>query len=363
MGGICFFNTAIAWGGGEKWHFEVSAYLHAKGYKVWVVAHSKSELLRRLKASNIPCVGINISNTSFLNPLQHGRLRQLLSKEKLDSIVLNLSRDVKIAGSCAKAVGIKRIIYRRGSAIPIANTFLNRYYFRSVITDVLANSEATKKTVLQNNPRLFPEKRIKVIHNGIALDKVIQTSTLISKTTPKETRFVIASLGRLEAQKNQKFLIYMAKELVKRKLNFSLVIGGEGRLRRDLEALIANLKLTKYVFLKGFIEKPLDFIAQADIFVLPSLWEGFGYVLAEAALCKKPIVAFDLSSNPELVIHQKTGYLIQENALDAFADAVEDCYQNPEKAKSLGAAGFAHITENFDKEKKLLEIEDYLMNG
>ena len=43
---ICFFNTAKAWGGGEKWHLEISSYLHEKGYPVFVIAHEDSELFK-----------------------------------------------------------------------------------------------------------------------------------------------------------------------------------------------------------------------------------------------------------------------------------------------------------------------------
>ena len=148
MGVICFFNTAKAWGGGEKWHFEISLHLFQNGYEVFVFAHEKSVLLQKLIAHKIPCKGIKISNLSFLNPFRYARLINLFKTFKVETIVLNLSRDVKIAGVAAKKANVKRIIYRRGSAIPIKNTILNRYYFKNIVTDVLANSKATKETVV-----------------------------------------------------------------------------------------------------------------------------------------------------------------------------------------------------------------------
>src|SRR5690606_1106956 len=160
MGKICFFNTAKVWGGGEKWHFEVSGHIHSKGYPVLVIAHRDSVLFQKLKGANIPCLGINLSNLGFLNPMKHHEICSIFKEHGFQTIVMNMSRDIKIAGPCAKRAKIKRIVYRRGSAIPIKDTYLNRFLFKNVLTEVLANSQATKQTILENNGKLFPEDKI-----------------------------------------------------------------------------------------------------------------------------------------------------------------------------------------------------------
>jgi len=354
MQNICFFNTAKAWGGGEKWHLEISTFLHRKGYAVIVFAHVKSELIKRLKENKVPCIGISISNLSFINPVQHLKLTSKFLELNISTIILNLSSDVKIAGFCAKKAGIKRIIYRRGSAIPIKNSFLNRYYFKNVLTDVLANSLATKKTINANNKALFKKEKIEVIYNGIEIKPMVENQS--------SSIFTIVNLGRLEYQKNQIFLIELASELKQRGLKFKLIIGGEGSLRKNLEETVQRLDVTNEVELPGFIEKPLKFINKADIFVLPSLWEGFGYVLAEAALCKKPIVAFDISSNPELVLDNRSGYLTKVGDITKFCDKIEILYHNKELSEQMGLTGYNHIAKNFDKNLQLQKIEDYLIN-
>ncbi len=358
---ICFFNTAIAWGGGEKWHFEVSAYLHHKGHPLIVFAHKNSALLQKLIRAKIPAEPVEITNLSFLNPFTYTKLKRQLSRYPIKTIVMNLSRDVKIAGRCAKALGIKNIVYRRGSAIPVKNTVLNRYYFGNVLTAVLTNSVATKRTVLEKNPRLFPEEKIQVIYNGIEVSEDCNPQG--NKKQGETIPFVVLTLGRLEAQKNQKFLLDLAQELQTRKIHFKIFIGGEGRLKASLQQSIHDRGLAEVVELCGFIEDPVVFIQKADVFVLPSLWEGFGYVLAEAALCQKPVIAFDLSSNPELVVPEETGFLIPKNDLKAFADAVYTLYHNPELAAKMGKWGRQHVLEHFDKEKQLLKVEAYLLDG
>tara|TARA_R110002051_G_scaffold34256_5_gene76414 strand:+ start:30342 stop:31409 length:1068 start_codon:yes stop_codon:yes gene_type:complete len=354
MQNICFFNTAKAWGGGEKWHLEISTFLHHKGYSVFVFAHDESELLKRLKLNNVPCSGISISNISFLNPFQHLSLTTKLRKLNISTIIMNLSRDVKIAGPCAKKAGVKRIIYRRGSAIPIKNSFLNRYYFKRVLTNILANSEATKKTINANNSTLFKEDKIEVIYNGIEIKTITNNQKL--------SIFTIVNLGRLEYQKNQHFLIELAAELKRRGIKFKLIIGGEGNLRKNLEEAIKSLNVTNEIELPGFINEPLQFINKADVFVLPSFWEGFGYVLAEAALCKKPVVAFNISSNPELILNNKSGYLTEIGDVAKFSDKIETLYNNKDLRRQMGLTGFEHIIQNFDKKIQLQKIEDYIIH-
>ncbi|GGG49561.1 glycosyl transferase [Croceivirga lutea] len=358
MGCTCFFNTAVAWGGGEKWHFEVSQYLHQNGHRVFVVAHHDSVLHQKLRKTKIPFSTIKLTNLSFLNPFKHKLLQKLFVEKEITQLVMNLSRDVKIASVAAKKVGITRIIYRRGSAIPIKNSYLNRYLFQNVLTEILANSEATKRTILENNSTLFPIKKIKVIYNGIQIPPTIEAY----QNKALET-FTLINLGRLEYQKNQTFLLDVAHQLKAKKIPFRLLIGGEGRLREELENKIQQLQLTNVVQLEGFIENPLEFIAKGSVFLLSSHWEGFGYVLAEAALCKKPVVAFDISSNPEVVINQKTGILTTPNNVEAFVEAITYLYHHRAQLLQMGENGYAYVLQNFERNKQLKTIEDYLIHG
>lgn len=359
---ICFFNSTDQWGGGEKWHLETSVYMQQQGYEVLFICNADSELHKRLQQTEVPHLLINIDNLSFLNPFSILQVKKILEEHHVEIIIMNLSRDLKVAGMAAKLAGVRRVIYRRGSAIPIKNTALNRYYFKSVVTDILANSVATKNTVLENNPHLFPSERIKVIYNGIDIDGFLEKECH-PVYRKKNDELVIVNLGRLEFQKNQKFLIEVAQELKSRAIKFKLIIGGDGRLKDELETLAQTLEVTDEVVFPGFIHNPKDLMQEADIFALSSLWEGFGYVLAEVALCKIPVVAFDVSSNPEVVIDNETGFLTPVNEVKLFADKIEYLYKNPDLRKEMGHRGYQNAIATFDSHKILNAISDYLIQG
>ncbi|WKX74972.1 glycosyltransferase [Zobellia laminariae] len=275
-----------------------------------------------------------------MNHTKIDKIKNILIEHQVGCIIINLSRDLKLAGLAAKKAGTEKIIYRRGSAIPIKDSVLNRYYFKNVVTHILANSEATKNTVLSNNPTLFPKENITVIYNGIDIDGFLSKEVKPLYRSINKNEVVLVNLGRLEAQKNQQFLILLASELKKRQVPFKLLIGGEGRLKEALQQQAKELNVSEDVLFLGFIEEPKNFIVSGDIFLLSSLWEGFGYVLAEAALCKKPVVAFDTSSNPEIVIQEKTGYLTKVNDVESFADKVEKLITNPGLREQMGHKRF-----------------------
>ncbi|NPA43923.1 MAG: glycosyltransferase, partial [Chlorobi bacterium] len=108
---ICFFNSAIAWGGGEKWHFDMAVALQKKGYNILFFANEKSELSKRLEDTKIKTIKLKVTNLSFLNPLKINFIKTKLKEHNVETIIINLSQDLKLAGFAAKRAGVKNIVY------------------------------------------------------------------------------------------------------------------------------------------------------------------------------------------------------------------------------------------------------------
>jgi len=359
---ICFFNPTKTWGGGEKWHYEMSTYLNGKGFKVLVIVTPNSELSKKLTEKGIPQEKIEISNLSFLNFKKVNTVVSFYKKHNVNIVVMNSSQDMKLGGLAGKKAKLKRIIYRRGSAIPIKNSIINRYFFKNVITEVLANSEATKETINRFNKNLFSKDKITVIPNGIdvsSFDKLPHKS-LFEPSSKDE--FVLGNLGRMVFQKNQGFLLDVALELKKRGVNFKLLIGGKGRLEEEIKEKIKKLNLENEVILLGFIKNPKDFMMSIDVFLLSSRWEGFGYVLAEAMLCKKPVIAFDISSNSQLIEPELNGFLTPLNNVKEFCDKIEFYKESPLKMSEMGVYGRNKIEKYFNSTLIQEKVKNYLLN-
>lgn len=353
---ICFINSVKSWGGGEKWHFEMATRLKNQGHHIIFICRKNSVLAEKLKSGNIYVKHFEVSNLSFLNPFKINSLRNFLKTNRVDITIMNFSADIKTAGPAAKLAGVKRIIYRRGSAIPIKNSILNRFLFKRILTDIIANSEATKKTILQNNPSLFNKENIRVIYNGIEINRA-ESSTLYKK---RNNEVLLGNAGRLVHQKGQHFLVEIAKALKEKGINFTLLVAGSGPLEKELTEQIKKADLEQEIKLLGFVKNINEFMRSIDVFLLTSLWEGFGFVLAEAMLNKKPIVAWDISSNPELVKHNKNGYLAPPFEIAIFTQQIIDLIKDSEKQKEFGNKGLAIAEAKFSYEVTTKQLCQFL---
>ncbi len=359
---ICFFNSVKSWGGGEKWHLDISRKLYSKGYQVMLLSHPHSELHRRAEKSGIDYRGIRVSNLSFLNPFKIFRIFHLLRKENVGTIILNLSSDLKVAGIAAKLAGVRNIIYRRGSAIAIRNTWLNRFLYREVVTDIIANSEETSRTILQNNHKLVPREKIKIIYNGIDLDIYDQLKRK-PLYTRKNGEIVIGNAGRLSEEKGQIYMIELAANLKKKGLNFRVIIAGTGKLKSKLRKYARSLDVVDEVIFLGFVDNIKNFTTSIDIFVLTSLYEGFGYVLVEAMAEKKPVVAFDIHSSAEIIRDGETGYLVEKANVEDLTRRIEQLMSDQKLRNAMGEKGRQRVEEIFTFTETLSKVEALIRKG
>jgi glycosyltransferase involved in cell wall biosynthesis len=136
----------------------------------------------------------------------------------------------------------------------------------------------------------------------------------------------ILSVGRLKSQKNHLLLIRSFARL-RRRIDARLIILGDGELRPDLEAAIAEEGLEQEVLLPGFRD-PWPYYETADLFALSSDIEGFGLVLVEAMRCGLTIVSTDCIGAREVLDDGKYGYQVPIGDDAALAGAMEAALSN-----------------------------------
>lgn len=356
---LCFFNTNGPWGGGEHWHFENALLARDKGYKVCVVAGKDSVLARRLEGQQgITLFPLTLGALSFLNPVAMLRLIRFFRQQQVDTVLLCLPRDVKAGGVAAKLAGVRDIIYRRGIAVPVRNSFLNRLLFGHVLTKLIVNSEETRRCVLSHNGQLMPRKRIHLIFNGFDVAEFdARKSVPLVQRRPGE--IIIGNAGRLTPQKGQHLLIEAAALLRADAPPFRVLIAGTGELEPELKAQAQRLGLQNRVEFLGFVTDMKAFHQSLDIFALSSLWEGFGFVLAEAMTMGLPVAAFDVSSIPEVVEDGVTGLLSAPDA-SALAHNLLRLTRDEQLRKTLGAQGRARVLAKFEVHKTFADLESCL---
>ncbi|HDR88674.1 MAG TPA: glycosyltransferase [Bacteroidetes bacterium] len=360
-GRVCLFNGISSWGGGEKWHFDVARKLQAKNYPILVITGWKSELNYRIRQAGLNTLEMRVTNFSFLNIPKMLRLKRIFRNQQVSTVIINQSADLKLAGPAAKMAGVERIIYRRGSAIPVRNTLSNRFLFGRIVNQVIANSEETMRTLLEKNGRLIDREHIRVIYNGIDLDEYDRTS--VKEVFREDGLLMLGNAGRLSYEKGHHYLIELAVRLKELGIPFRILIAGTGELEGPLKQRARKQGVDQYVRFLGFVDNMKAFYRSIDIFLLTSLWEGFGYVMVEAMAEKIPVVAFDVGSSSEIVVHEKTGYIVPGRDIGAMSGRVIELLQNPGLRRQMGAEGRKRVEEVFHISRGIRQVEDLLVAG
>ncbi|MGE4557318.1 MAG: glycosyltransferase [Desulfovibrionaceae bacterium] len=353
-------NTNPVWGGGEKWHYDFALLTRDAGYGSFAVTNSPSELADRLDAAGgVTTLRLHVGNLSFLNPATIMRLAKFFRRHRIDTLIMALPSDLKAGGFAARMAGVGDIIFRRGIGVPTKDTALNRLLFGRVITKLICNSEDTRRQVLKNNQNLIPWERTHIVHCGF--DTAEFDAMDATPLAPRRgDEVVIGNAGRLTKQKGQEVLLQAAKILKDRGRNIRVLIAGKGELEEDLKAKTAELGVDDVTEFLGFVANMKGFHASLDIFALPSFWEGFCYAQVEAMTLERPVVAFNVSSIPEVVIHGETGYLAPVGDAAAFADYLDALAQSPETRRKIGEAGRRRVIENFELKKTFEDFERVL---
>jgi len=357
---VCFFNSIRFWGGGEKLLLEHALYFHQRGYEVSLACHSQSPLAQKAASYSIPTFSVKAGSLSFLNPYKLWRLASYFKKSNTDTVIFTASHDAKLGGIAAKLAGVKRIVYMRGLAVPVKSNMINRLLFSNVLTHIVANSQETKRTILKHLGDTISESQIQVIYHGISIAE--HETAKLQSITDNAKGIVLGNAGRLTTQKGQQYLIEIARILKEKNIEFTLYIAGTGELHKDLTSQIASYGLEKQVILLGFVEEIQSFMQSIDVFLLSSAWEGFGFVIVEAMTHKKPVIAFDVSSNPEIIANYETGFLIPFADTTQFADCIEKIISDPKMLMDMGEKGLLRAKTMFDINKQMAAFETYLLS-
>jgi glycosyltransferase involved in cell wall biosynthesis len=127
----------------------------------------------------------------------------------------------------------------------------------------------------------------------------------------------------------------------------TLLIVGDGPLRADLELFAKSLNLNGHAIFLGFRTDVWRLLQASDLFVLPTLGEGFGLAVLEAMAAGKPVIASAVTSIPEIVVDGLTGILVPPKDIQALVEALCLLVDEPEKVARMGQAGRRVAVEEF----------------
>jgi len=169
--------------------------------------------------------------------------------------------------------------------------------------------------------------------------------------------FVVVTAGRLVLVKGHTYLITAFAHVVKEIPNVRLVFLGDGELKEALFVQTKTLGLENHVLFLGMRNDVPEIISASDLFVLPSINEGFGVVLLEAMAMKCPIVATNVGGIPEVVLDGETGILVPPKDPEQLARGIIKLLKDQTLARQLAESGYQRLKAYFDIKDTIVKIE------
>lgn len=242
--------------------------------------------------------------------------------------------------------GLPQYFEREGKAHPLLK-FLYKVYFhtlaRKAIEDskiVTAVSRSTFEVLVQKN---IPQEKVKIINNGIHLDKhkKINYKQFVEEFSIEERDTVILTVSRIVWHKGLEYAIEAIHKISKiREQHLKYVIVGcveDPVYFSNLQKLISDSGLGKKITFTGFVDDHLKLqaLSRADIFLAPSLFEGFGLTILEAMASAKPIIATKTTGFRDILKHGKTALMVNPKSSSEIADSIISLLSNASLRNNL----------------------------
>lgn len=192
--------------------------------------------------------------------------------------------------------------------------------------------------------------RISIVHSGVPPLKSpegFSREAVLRELEIDPSRFVIANVGALVDHKDQMTLINAAPKILEALPEAEIHLFGEGELRSQLEARLAELGVGSRVRLHGFVDGIRAHLPAFDLFVSSSHLEGLGTSIIDAIMAGLPVVATAAGGVPEIVIDGQTGRLVPPRAPERLAEAVIHVCNQTEETARMKQAALVHVEAHF----------------
>ena len=261
--------------------------------------------------------------------------------------------------------------------VDLTKQYESRRYIFNIFNELLTYADAysfISKGIYENLKGKIPAKENIFIPNPIDFEEIDKL-----KLIPIEKKYshifekkVFITIGRLTEQKGQWNLLEAFSKINQ---DYNLIIVGAGEKEKELKELSKKYNIEDRVYFLGFQINPFQFLYNADVFVLSSLWEGFGNVIVEAMRCELPIISTDCPSGPREILSPNSninfrlkndveisnyGILTPVNETIVLSKAMEDLMGNREDKERYSSLSMQRAND-YSKNKVINKFERKLL--
>jgi glycosyltransferase involved in cell wall biosynthesis len=354
---ILLDSAPLTWTSQEDRQMKLCAALVARGVQPILVF---SEELSPAFVDRLRSTGAKLAAINYGKGKRHylRELRKLVREHSISTAHIIFFDYFSAIPWIAKLAGIQNIIYEMQNSGEFRATSWKKALLRlrtklatRPMTRVIAISEFVKAQLIKGG---LDEKKIVVRYLGVDTERFQPDHSARAQWARDfdiaDDELILSTVSYLRPFKHPRVLVEMCHELAKRNVRARLFVAGDGELLPGLRELSKNLDLEDRIHWLGNVADPKSLLQASDVFVLASVGEAFGLVLAEAMACGVPVVGSRSGSLLEVVAENITGLLATPLDPKSFADQLEFLVRNPETRKSMASAAVARVNDNFTVE-------------
>lgn len=298
----------FCFGGAEIMCENLTYALKNAGQEVFAVSlyHDRTPIARRMEEAGIRIVYLDKKLGLDLSMVP--KLKTLIQQERPDVVHSHLNI-IKYAAAAAKLAGVRKCVHTVHSladreAEGRVQKIINGFYFRRGWSVPVALTPEVQSSVSEFYG--LPLRRVPVIYNGIDLSRCVPKTTYETGET-----VTILHVGRFDVPKNHPGLLEAFRLLLETHPECRLRLVGDGDLRADMEKLAREKGIADFVEFCGMQSNVYPYLHDADIFTLPSIYEGNPMTIIEAMGTGLPIVASRVGGIPDMISDGESGLLVE----------------------------------------------------
>lgn len=313
--------------GAEVFASQLSTHLETQGHQVCMVALSGGSSVIPFEGAT-EIVGANMKY-KMLDVPGWRKLSAIISRFRPDIIQAN-------AGDTLRYAILARLCFRWKVPVVFRNASMLSHYLHNPVSKwltmfllrsadhIISVSHASKADLVKLG---IDAGRISVIPIGIEEKPFNRLPEF------RQEHINLVHVGGFSFEKNHLRLLHMFAELCRADERVHLWLVGDGRLKSQAEELVAGLGLQQRVTFTGAVQNPLDYLASADLALLPSIIEGLPAVILESFYVKTPVLAYDVGGVRDVIRNGVNGFITPLNNEEQFIKKIREIIAMPQLEK------------------------------
>lgn len=350
---VALSNASARWGGVHAVTEALAAGLGARGHEVVVLCRPGSALEERLRGT-VPLAPV--LRGMDLGPPGIWRAARALRGFGAEVVLTLMEKDVRLTAPAAGLLGIP-VVVRRANDRPLARRPYTRLLYGRIPALHVANSEATRRTLLASAPWL-PPASVRVVHNGIDAEALARAEPADLGLPPGA--LAVGYVGRFDAGKGVLEVARAWPAVAASLPEAHLVLAGKGPVEEEAREILRGAPRVRWI---GYRTDVPAVMRALDVLAFPSRSEGFGLVAAEALAAGIPVVATRAGALPEVVRDGVDGVLVPPGDTEALARALVRLGGDPAERARMGRAGRERVRREFSVERMVGEYEALLLRA